>query len=169
MKRELTLAVCGFVLLVIMECPGLLAQAELAKPALNASDPFMQTCDSLNNPAPGESQADAVNRHKAWWHCLESGEGAGARLFEGMSPPVNVHNVRLVAGAGSSFADRQSLPVTQPDADVHNASPTKEPFIFTVGSGPWSKVISVNQVLRGSHQFLVTLGLARKTRQPPIK
>jgi hypothetical protein len=75
MKRELTLAVCGFALLAVSECPVLLAQAEPAKPVSKASDLSIQTCDSLKNPALGESSTDAANRRKAWWHCLEKRPG----------------------------------------------------------------------------------------------
>jgi len=60
MKRELTLAVCVFALLVVLECPVLLAQAELAKPVSKASAPSMQTCDSLRlSMSPWESSFEA--------------------------------------------------------------------------------------------------------------
>jgi hypothetical protein len=169
MMREQTLVVCGFALLVVLECPVLPAQTEDAKPVSKASELSIQTCDSLKNPAPGESLTDVANRHKAWWNCLEKGEGAGERPSEVVSPPVNMDNGRLVAGAVPSFVDSQSLPVTRPDTYVRNSSPNSQPDTFTVRIGPWSKVISTSQVLRESHRFLATLGLTRKTPQPPIQ
>ena len=169
MRREQALAVCGFAFLVVLECPVLPAQTEDAKPVSKTSGLSMQTCDSLKNPAPGESLTDAATRHKAWWECLEKGEGAGARLSEGMSPPAITDNGRLITGAGPRLVDRQSPPVTRTDIDVRNSSSVREPFTFTVGSGPWRKVISVNQVLRDGHRFLATLGLTRKTPQPLIQ
>jgi hypothetical protein len=169
MRRDLTLAVCGFALLVVLECPVLPAQTENAKPVSKTSELSIQTCDSLKNPAPGESLTDAANRHKAWWHCLEKGEGAGGRFSEGVSTPVNMDNGRLVAGAVPSFVDSQSPPVTRIGIDVRSSSPNSQPETFTVGIGQWSKVISASQILRGSHWFLSTLGLTRKTPQPSIQ
>lgn len=169
MKRELTLADYGFALLAVLECPVLLAQAEPAKPVSKASDPSIQTCDSLKNPVLGESSTDAANRHKAWWHCLEKREGAGERVAEGASTPVEMDNGRLVAGGVPGFVDGQSLPVTRTDIYVRNSGPNSQPYTFTVGSGPWSKVISASQVLRESHRFLAAVGLTRKTPQPPIQ
>jgi hypothetical protein len=169
MRREQTLAVCGFAWLVVFEYPVLLAQNKDAKPELKTSELSIQTCDYLKKPAPGESLTDAANRQKAWWECLENGEGAGARLSEGMSTPVIMGNGRVVAGVGPRFVDRQSPPVTRTDINVRNSSSVKEPFTFTLGSGPWRKVISVNQVLRDGHRFLSTLGLTHKTPQPSMQ
>ena len=169
MKREQTLAVCGFALLVVLECPVLPAQTEAAKPVSKASELSIQTCDSLKNPAPGESFTDAANRRKAWWHCLEKGESAAERSAEGLSTRVGMDDGRLVAGAVPSFVDSQPPPVTRTDTYVRNSSPNSQPDTFTVRIGAWSKVISVNQVLRDGHRFLATLGLTRKTPQPSIQ
>jgi hypothetical protein len=169
MKRELTLAVCGFALLVALECPVLLAQIEEPKPVSKAYELSIQTCDSLKNPALGESLIDAANRRKAWWHCLEKGGGVGERFAKGASPPVNMDNGRPVAGTVSSFEDSQSHPVARTDTYVPNSGPNSPPYTFTIGSGPWSKVISVSQVLRESHRLLSTLGLTRKPPQMPIQ
>ena len=166
MRREQTLAVCGFALLVVLECPVLPAQTEDAKPVSKASELSIQTCDSLKNPAPGESLTDAANRHKAWLHCLEKGEGAGGRFSEGVSTPANMDNGRLGSGAEPSFVDSQSPPVTRIGIGVRSSSPNSQPETFTVRIGQWSKVISASQILRGSHRFLSTLGLTRKT--PPL-
>jgi hypothetical protein len=169
MRREQTLAFCGFAFLVVLECPVLPAQTEDAKPVSKTSGLSLQTCDSLKNPAPGESLTDAANRHKAWWECLEKEEGAGERLSDGMSHPAIMDNGRLVAGGGLRLVDRQSLPVTRTDIDTRNSSSVREPFTFTVGSGPWRKVIPVNQVLRDGHRFLSRLGLTHKTPQPSVQ
>ena len=169
MKREQTLAVCGFALLVVLECPVLPAQTEDAKPVSKASELSVQTCDSLKNSALGESLTDAANRNKAWWHCLEKGEGAGRRFSEGVPTSTNINNGRLAAGAMPSFVDSQSPPMTRTDINVRNSSSVREPFTFTVGSGPWRKVIPVSQVLRDGHRFLSTLGLTHKSPQPSIQ
>jgi hypothetical protein len=169
MRREQILAVCGLALLVVLESPVLPAQTEDAKPVSKTSELSIQTCDSLKNPAPGESLTDAANRHKAWLHCLEKGEGAGGRFSEGVSTPVNMDNERPIAGAVPSFVDIQSPVVTRTDIYVRNSSSVREPFTFTIGSGPWRKVISVNQVLRDGHRFLSTLGLTHKSPQPSIQ
>ena len=169
MRRELTFALCVFAFLVALECPVLPAQTEDAKPASKTSGLSNQGCDSLKNPAPGESLTDAANRHRAWWHCLEKGEGAGTRLSDGMSPPAIMDNRRLVAGVVPSFVDSQSPPVTRIGIDVRSSSPNSQPETFTVRIGQWSKVISANQILRGSHRFLSTLGLTRKTPPLPIQ
>ncbi|MGA2986535.1 MAG: hypothetical protein ABSG32_22265 [Terriglobia bacterium] len=168
MKRELTLTICGFAILVVLECPVLLAQTERAKPVSNASDLSIQTCDSLKNTVPGESLTDAAIRHKAWWHCLEKREGAAEGIAEDLPTPADMDNWRLVAGAVSGFVDTQSLPVTRTDIFVRNSSPIRQPHTFTVKSGPWSKVISASQVRRETHQVLSTLGLTRKTPQASI-
>jgi hypothetical protein len=168
MKRELTLAVCGLALLVPLECPILLAQAERATPASQPSGLSIQACDSLKKPAPGESSTDAAKRHKAWWLCLEKEEGAGGSFAERESIPVDPENRRPVAGAVPGFADSQSLPATRTDIYVRNSNPNSQPHTFTLSSGPWSKVISVSQVRRESHRVLATLRLTRKTPQPPI-
>jgi hypothetical protein len=165
MKRELTLAVCGFALLVVLECPVLLAQIEEPKPVSKTSELSIQTCDSMKNPALGESLTDAANRRKAWWHCLEKGGGAGERFAEGASTPVNINTGSPVAGTVSSFEASQSHPVARTDTYVPNSGPNSPPYTFTVGSGPWSKVISVSQVLHESHRLLSTLGLTRKPPQ----
>ena len=60
-------------------------------------------------------------------------------------------------------------PVTRIGIDVRSSSPNSQPETFTVGIGQWSKVISASQILRGSHWFLSTLGLTRKTPQPSIQ
>ena len=169
MKRELTLAVCVFALLVVLECPFLPAQTEDAKPVSKTSGLSMQTCDSLKNPALGESLTDAANRRKAWWHCLEKGGGVGERFAEGASTPVNMDNRRLGTGGVPSFVDSQSPPVTRIGIGVRSSSPNSQPETFTVRIGQWSKVISANQILRGSHRFLSTLGLTRKTPPLPIQ
>ncbi len=165
MKRELTLAVCGFALLVVLECPVLFAQIEEPKPVSKTSELSIQTCDSLKNPALGESLTDTANRRKAWWHCLEKGGRAGERFAEGASTPVNINTGSPVAGTMSSFEDSQSHPVARTDAYVPNSGPNSQHYTFTVGSGPWSKVISVNQVLHESHRLLSTLGLTHKPPQ----
>ena len=169
MRREQTLAVCGFALLVVLECPVLPAQTADEKPVSKTSELSIQTCDSLKNPAPGESLADAANQYKAWLHCLEKGERAGGRLSEGVSTPVNMDNGRFGTGAVPSFVDSQSPPVTRIGIDVRSFSPNSQPETFTVRIGQWSKVISASQILRGSHRFLSTLGLTRKTPPLPIQ
>ncbi len=169
MKRELTLAVCGFALLVVLECPVLLAQVEEPTPVSKTSALTIQTCDSLKNPALGESLTDTANRRKAWWHCLEKGGRAGERFAKAASPPVNMDNGRPLAGTVPSFEDSQSHSVARTGAYVPNSSPNSQPYTFTVGSGPWSKVISVSQVLRESHRLLSTLGLTRKPPQLSIQ
>lgn len=169
MRREQTLSVCGFALLVVLESPVLPAQTENATPVSKASELSIQTCDSVKNPAPGESLTDAANRQNAWWHCLEKREAVGRRSSEGVPTSTNFNNGRLVGGVVPSFVDSQSPPVTRIGIGVRNSSPIREPFIFTVGSGPWRKVIPVSQVLRDGHRFLATLGLTRKTPQPSIQ
>jgi hypothetical protein len=169
MKREQTLAVCGFALLVILECPVMPAQTGDANPVLKTSELFIQTCDSLKNPTLGETLTDAANRHQAWWHCLEKGEGAGAGLSEGKSPPENLDNGRFASRAVPGFVGSPSPAITRTDVDVHTSSPAREPFVFTLGSGPWRKVISVNLVLRDGHRFLSTLRLTHKAPRPSIQ
>jgi hypothetical protein len=169
MRRELTLALFGLALLVLLQCPILPAQTEDAKPISKTSDLSIPTCDSLKNPDPGESSTDAANRHKAWWYCLEKGEGTGETLSEGVLASTNGNNGLVVAGAVPHLVDSQSTPVTGTGIEVRSASPIPQPFTFTVGSGPWRKVISVNQVLRDGHRFLASLGLTHKTPQPSIQ
>lgn len=166
MKRELTLAVCGFALLAVWECPVLRAQAEPAKLVSEASNLSVQTCDFLKNPALGESSTDAANRRKAWWHCLENGGGPEERFAAGASTPVNMDSERPVAGAVPSLKDSQFHLVARRDTSVSNSSPNSQPYTFDVRSVPWGKVIPASQVLRESHRLLSTLRLTRKP--PPL-
>ena len=76
MKHELTLAVCGVALLAALECPVLLVQTERANPVRKASDLSVPTCDSLKNPASGESLTPCrrCDSHRFWfdgevWQC----------------------------------------------------------------------------------------------------
>jgi hypothetical protein len=167
--RDLILAVCTFALLVALECPVLLAQAELAKPVSETSDLSIQTCDSLKNPAPGESLTDAANWHNAFWHCLKSRVGLGQWYVEGRFTAVDMDNRQFVAGTVPVLVDSQSRPAARKATYFPNPIPNNQPYTFTVRSGPWSKVISASQVLRESHRFLEKLGLTRKTPQPLIQ
>ena len=169
MKRQLTLAVYGVALLVALECPVLLAQTERANPVWKASDLSVQTCDSLKKLAPGESLADAANRHKAWWHCLETEESGAGRFAGDLSKPVDIDNGRLVAGAVPRLVESQSPPATRTDTYVNSSSPIRPPFTFTIGSGPQSNVISASQILRESRRLLAKLRLTRKTPQLSIQ
>jgi hypothetical protein len=167
MKRDMTLVVCVFAVLAVLECPALLAQAEPARPVANASDPSVQTCDSLISPAQGESPTDAANRLNAWWHCLEI--GAGGKPPAVVPPPANMDSGRPAAGAVPGFTESQLLPVNQPDTLIRDPSPNSQPDTFTFRIGGWSKVISTRPLLRESHRVLVTFGLTRKAPPPPIQ
>jgi len=144
MGDNLTLALCWFFLLLVLRSPFLLAQVDKASPISKASEVDIHTCDSLKNPIPGESVADAARRNQAWRNCVESVATATERLTEHFVAKVDVDNGHLVAGAVPRLVDSHSVLVNRMDIYVRNHSPMRHQYTLTVRCGPWSRVLSAS-------------------------
>ncbi len=144
MRDKTALAICWFFLLLVLRSSFLLAQVDKSTAISKPSELTSQTCDSLKNPVPGESSADAARRNKAWGNCLEKVESAYERVLDRLSTRVDVDNGHLAAGVVPRLVTSQSVLVNRMDIYVRNHSPMRHQYTLTVRCGPWSRVLSAS-------------------------
>lgn len=147
MKYKLTLMVCA--LSTMLPLPGsvFLGQTETAKPSPKTATQDIRSCDSLKNPIPGESLADASRRIKAWKDCTEEINVTRDRLNQLLVKKLDVADGHLsVAAWPPDLLANRSVVINRLDVYAYNSSPNKHEFSLTVRCGKWSRSVSDNLV-----------------------
>jgi hypothetical protein len=125
-------------------CASVLAQASQTPVISNISELAVHKCDSLKNPVPGESLADASRRIRAWKECEENLKSTTERVvMEHFVRRVEVENGHLVVGALSPEVENgSSVLIHHLDMYLRNKSSDKHQYTLAVRCGSWNKTLS---------------------------